>query len=159
MRSSLLPVLAFGLVLAACDATPQQPPIEAAEPAGHVVTVADAWIRLPAVSGRTASGYFTAEAGAMPETITNVTSPSPGRVEMHESMSSGGLSSMKEMEVAPFTADEPLVFEPGGKHLMLFSLDPTVKPGETLALTFTFSRARPVTVDAKVIAAGDPAPE
>lgn len=157
MRTSPIFVLAACLALAACDAP--KSPVTAAEPTEHVVTVADAWIRLPAVSGRPASGYFTAEAGAMPEEITNVTSPSPGRVEMHESMESGGMSSMKEIDVVPFTAGEPLVFEPGGKHLMLFSLDPSVKPGDTLALTFSFSRAQPVTVDARVIAAGDPAPE
>ena len=54
---------------------------------------------------------------------------------------------------------EPLVFAPGGKHLMLFSLDPTVNPGDTLALAFRFAEAPPLTVRAKVIAAGDPAPE
>jgi copper(I)-binding protein len=95
----------------------------------------------------------------MPEAIVNVTSPSPGRVEMHESMSSGGMSSMKQIETVPFDADDPLRFEPGGKHLMLFDLDPTVKAGDALALTFSFSRAPPVTVEAQVIAARDPAPE
>src|SRR3546814_13502358 len=95
----------------------------------------------------------------MPEARVNVTSPSPGRLEMHESMSDGGMSSRRQIETVPFEAGEPLMFEPGGKHLMLFSLDPTVKPGHTLALTFAFSRAQPVTVQAQVIAAGDPAPE
>ena len=157
MRPARLPVLAALLLLAACDAAPT--PVPATEPREHVVTVTDAWVRLSPIPGRPAAGYFTAEAAAMPETITNVTSPSPGRVEMHESMDSLGMSSMQELEIVDFEPGEPLVFEPGGKHLMLFSLDPTVKPGGTLALTLTFSRARPVTVEAKVIAAGDPPPE
>ena len=158
MRISLLALPALCVALAACDPAPPSA-TKAAEPTEHAVAVTNAWIRLPAVGERPASGYFTAAAGAMPEAIVNVTSPSPGRVEMHESMSSGGMSSMKQIETVPFDADEPLLFEPGGKHLMLFGLDPTVKAGDTLALTFSFSRAAPVTVEAQVIAAGDPAPE
>ncbi|HEY9552071.1 copper chaperone PCu(A)C [Allosphingosinicella sp.] len=158
MRILLLALPAICLALAACDPAPQSA-TRMAEPTEHAVSVTDAWIRLPAVGGRPASGYFTAAAGAMPEAIVNVTSPSPGRLEMHESMSDGGMSSMRQIETVPFEAGEPLMFEPGGKHLMLFSLDPTVKPGDTLALTFAFSRAQPVTVQAQVIAAGDPAPE
>jgi copper(I)-binding protein len=159
MRTILLPFLALAATLPGCDAAPKQAPVKAAEPSEHVVTVRDAWVRLPAVGGRPAAGYFTAEAGAMPEEITNVTSPAPGRVEMHESMSGGGMAAMKELETLAFEAGRPIAFEPGGKHLMLFDLDPTVKPGDTLAITFTFSRAKPVTVEARVIAAGDAAPE
>jgi copper(I)-binding protein len=123
------------------------------------VTVTDAWVRLSPVVNRPGSGYFTAEAQAMPEVLMNVTSPAPGRVEMHESMTSGGMASMHAIDNVPFEAGKPLRFEPGDKHLMLYNIDPTVKPGDTLALTFTFSRAQPVTVQARVIGAGDPAPE
>src|SRR3546814_4368771 len=108
MRILLLALPAICLALAACDPAPQSA-TRMAEPTEHAVSVTDAWIRLPAVGGRPASGYFTAAAGAMPEAIVNVTSPSPGRLEMHESMSDGGMSSMRQIETVPFEAGEPLM--------------------------------------------------
>ena len=155
MRFPTLPALAALLLLSACDPRSSPPP-----PAEPKVSITDAWVRLPAVRGRPGSGYFTATSTTIPEAITGVTSPAPGRVEMHESMAmAGGMTSMRAMESAPFTTGETLRFAPGGKHLMLFSLDPTVNPGDTLALAFRFAEAPPLTVRAKVIGAGDPAPE
>ena len=41
-------------------------------------------------------------------------------------------------------------FEPGAKHAMLFGVDPALKVGDRLSLTFTFEGAPPVTVEADV---------
>jgi periplasmic copper chaperone A len=139
MRVSLATMLAACLVLASCG--PQS---------GRQATVEDARITLPAVKGRPGAGYFTAEATALPEAIVAVTAPPPTRIEMHESMTSGTMASMQAIPTAAFASGEPLVFEPGGKHLMLFDIDPAVKPGDTLPLTFRFAKAPPVTVQAEV---------
>ncbi len=45
-------------------------------------------------------------------------------------------------------------FEPGGRHAMLFDIDPAVRAGDKIPLTFTFEPAPPVTVEAEVRAAG-----
>lgn len=144
MRITSLAALAAVLFLNGCEQKPQEP----------VVTVEEAWIRLPAVPGRPAAGYFTAEATSESESIVSVSTPN-GRIELHESMTHGGMSSMRPMASVDFERVEPLVFEPGGKHLMLFDLDPALKSGDTVALAFRFSKAPPVTVEAEVRAAGE----
>jgi periplasmic copper chaperone A len=143
MRVPAATMLAACLVLVSCG-----PPSE------PQVTVEDARIALPAVKGRPGAGYFKAEADSLPEAIVAVNALPPTRIEMHESMASGRMASMQAIPSAPFPSDEPLLFEPGGKHLMLFDIDPAVKPGDTLPLTFRFAKAPPVTVQAQVLGPG-----
>jgi copper(I)-binding protein len=134
----------LSLGLAGCGGSPSAPQ----------VNVEDARVTLPAVRGRPGAGYFTAEASALPEAIVAVTAPPPTRIEMHESMTSGSMASMKAIPSASFEAGKPLAFEPGGKHLMMFDIDPAVKPGDTLTLTFRFAKAPPATVQAEVLGPG-----
>jgi hypothetical protein len=134
----------LALGLAACGGTSSEPR----------VSISEARITLPAVKGRPGAGYFTAEADALPDAILAVTAPAPTRIEMHESMASGSMASMQAIASAPFGAGRSLKFEPGGKHLMVFSLDPSVRPGDTLQLTFRFAKAPPVTVAAEVLGPG-----
>jgi len=54
-----------------------------------------------------------------------------------------------------FSPDAPLAFAPGGRHAMLFDIDPTLRGGDTVPLVFTFDPAPPVTVEAEVRSAGD----
>ena len=57
--------------------------------------------------------------GALPQTVTAVTSPQYARVEMHATVVEGGIARMRglpELVVAPGTT---LRFEPGAMHLML----------------------------------------
>ena len=143
MRVPLATILPACLVLASCGSQ-----------SGPQVTIDEARITLPAVKGRPGAGYFTAEAAALPEAIVAVTAPPPTRIEMHESMTSGAMASMQAIPSAAFASGAPLVFEPGGKHLMLFDIDPAVKPGDTLPLTFRFANAPPVTVQAEVLGPG-----
>jgi len=140
MRVLAATMLPACLILASCGGGTSEPQ----------VTIEDARITLPAVKGRPGAGYFTAEAGAVPEAVVAVTAPPPTRIEMHESMASGSMTSMQPIPTAAFEAGRPLLFEPGGKHLMLFDIDPAVKPGDTLPLTFRFAKAPPVTVQAEV---------
>jgi periplasmic copper chaperone A len=144
MRVPLATIAAACLILASCEASESEPR----------VTVEEARVTLPAVEGRPGAAYFTAEAAALPEAIVAVTAPWPTRIEMHESMASGGMASMQPIPTAPFEAGKLLVFEPGGKHLMLFNLDPAVKPGDALPLTFRFAKAPPATVQAEVLGPG-----
>src|SRR3546814_12502294 len=68
------------------------------------------------------------------------------------------MSSMAPIETVPLPAKSTIVFAPGGKHVMLFGVNPSVKPGATIPLTLTFTGFPRIEVDAVVVAAGDPAP-
>jgi copper(I)-binding protein len=130
--------------LAACDA-------------GHsriCATPASPSVRLPAVPGRPAAGYFEILAGEGSGALLSVTSPRAARIEMHESMMSGSMSTMRP--IARATADEchAIAFAPGGRHLMLFDLDPAVRPGQEIELVFHFEHGEPRRLIARIEAAG-----
>jgi copper(I)-binding protein len=144
MKTGLLvPVLAL---VAACQPAPQQ------------VAVDRPWVRLSAVPTNPSAAYFTLKGGPKDETLTAVSAPAATRTEMHESMSKGGMTAMAELKLVAVRAGDSVAFAPGGKHVMLFGLKSDVKPRGTTPLTFTFASGRTITVDARVVGAGDSAP-
>ncbi len=120
--------------------------------AAAVARVTDAWVRLPAVPGRPAAAYFTLEAPRGTE-LTGVTSPL-ARVELHGMSMAGDVMRMDRLPEVK-VGDAPVRFAPGGKHLMLFALAPSVRAGGTLPLTFAFRDGTTTTVRAAVHAAGE----
>ena len=65
--------------------------------------------------------------------ITGVTSPNYGAVEMHETIVEDSVARMREIPVLEIADGETVVFERGGKHLML--MKPVGAPG-TITLNF-----------------------
>ena len=143
MKSALLLVPAI-LALPAC----QRP---------GDVTIGNAWIRLAAVPANPSAGYFTLKGGPKDATLTGVSTPAATRSEMHESMKSGAMMSMAPVTSVALPAGGQVAFAPGGKHVMLYSLK--AQAGGSVPLTFTFADGKTLTAEAKVIGAGDSAPE
>lgn len=141
MRKTV-PILAALLLATACNRGPSTE-----------VEVTNPVIRLPTVPGRPGAGYFMLEAPQDRVALTAVSTPAAGRVEMHETMASGSMSSMRP--VRRIELGRAVAFAPGGKHLMLFDVSPDLKAGDTADLTFQFEQGPPVTVSARVIGAGD----
>jgi hypothetical protein len=132
--------LAAALLLPGCqrDRTPR-------------VQASEVWVRLPAVKGEAAAGYFSLEANIEGMTLTGITSHQARRIEMHETTEGKtGVSRMKPMKTAEFPSRGALEFKPGGKHAMIFGLDPALKPGDKVTLTFAFDMTPPLNVDAEV---------
>jgi copper(I)-binding protein len=132
----------IGAALAACGSKPKEPR----------VTVEDAVVHLPAVKGRPGAAYFTLRTNNDPTKLVSVASPRIERVDLHDSVTTNGVSRMKKVEGLTFA--DALEFKPGGRHAMLFGLDAALKPGSTIPLSFTFEPAPPVTVQAKVVGPG-----
>ena len=133
------------LALAACNQGP--PPAPAVE-------VDDAMVMLPVVPGRPGAAYFTLRTNNDPTKIVSVTSPRIERIELHETREENGVSKMQPIADTTFPASGVMEFKPAGRHAMLFGLDPAVKAGDKIPLTFTFEPAPAVTVEAGVHAAG-----
>lgn len=110
---------------------------------------------LPAAPGRPGVAYFALPIVGDPGALVSVTSPRIGRIEMHESMTSGNMTSMRPLSRVAVTNGEDLIFESGGRHLMLFDIDPTLRPGEMATLTFNFERGNPTRLAAVVEAPGE----
>ena len=142
MRRLLLTALLSLAMLGACKKTP-------------VLAVDGAWVRLAATPKAPAAGYFSVHGGPTDDTLVAVTSSVVIRIEMHESMMSGNMSSMKPVQSVPVPAASTVNFAPGGKHLMLYYVNPGILPPRTLPLTFIFKSGERIIVDATVARAGD----
>ena len=121
--------------------------------------ISGAWVRLAAVDGRPAGAYFTIHGGPTDATLVSVRTDVAVRTELHESMATtNGAMKMDAIRQVAIPALGQVRFAPGGKHAMLFDVNPAVKPGGTITFVFTFADATRIEKDAQVIAAGDPAP-
>ncbi|MEO9131995.1 MAG: copper chaperone PCu(A)C [Sphingomonas sp.] len=123
-----------------------------------VIYVSNGYVRLSAVPNHPAVAYFTLHGGAADATLVDVTSEVAIRAELHESMQAGNMSSMKPLDHVALPAASKITFAPGGKHVMLYDVNPTIIPGRTMPLIFTFADGLRIQYDAQVIAAGTPAP-
>jgi copper(I)-binding protein len=130
----------------------------ACQPARQV-SIDRPWVRLSAVPTNPSAAYFTLKGGAKDETLTAVSALAAIRAEMHESMKGdSGMMAMAPLKLVVVRAGDRVTFAPGGKHVMLFGLKPEVKPGGKTPLTFTFASGQTITVQARVVGAGDSAP-
>ena len=120
----------------------------------------DAWVRLAAVPGRPAAGYFTLHGGAKPVALAALEVPGVPRVELHESrMTGNGMMAMDAVASVPVPASGTVKFAPTGYHAMLFGVPASVKPGATLTMRFRFQDGSAVEAPAKVVGAGEAGPE
>ena len=129
--------------------------------------VSGAWVRLPAVAGRPGAAYFTVRAGSENATLVAVAAKFAVRAEMHESMPDMSTTpppgaeppmTMRPLRDLTITANETAEFVPGGRHVMLYDIAPSVKPGEKAPITLSFANGKKIEVQAIIVAAGDPAP-
>ena len=145
LKCHVFAALAAAGLLGGCDRPP---------PDG-TVRVSHAWVRLPAAKSRPGGAYFRLEAGSEGTRLVGVSSPAVRWIELHETEMKDGTARMKRRKEVEFPSRGELVFEPGGLHAMLFGVDPKVKAGDRIPVTFSFNVAPPVTVEAEVRGAGD----
>jgi periplasmic copper chaperone A len=97
------------------------------------------------IDGRPTAGYLTIEnGGPTTETITAVSSPDFGRVELHDHVKEGAMMKMVKLETAEVAGNSQLQFSPGGKHLMLFDAKRELNNGDSVKITFTFTNSGPI---------------
>ncbi len=121
-----------------------------------VENVKDAVVQLPVVVGRPAAAYFTLIGGARDNRLMQISSPQVVKIELHESMKMGKMTTMVPIEGGVLVpAGGRVRFEPGGKHAMLIDINPKIGPGTTMKLNFSYASGRTIEVDAKVHMAGD----
>jgi copper(I)-binding protein len=117
--------------------------------------VDDAWVRLPAVSGRPGAAYFTVKGGTQATSLVAVSSPAAIRAEIHEMKHEGKMMTMASIRDVAIAAGAKVEFKSGGKHVMLYDLSPSVRAGGTIPLRLSFADGKTIEVNAAVRAAGD----
>lgn len=115
----------------------------AATPAfSESVTVEAPWARATPPGADTAAFYLTVKDKGAPDRLLSATSPIASKTELHMTMKQGEVMQMHALEhgieVAP---GRPVVFKPGGLHIMLMGLKRPLKQGESVPLTLVFEKA------------------
>lgn len=159
LSACVVAVLLLGLSVVAGQRVESAPASSGATTTPAALKVSDAWVRLPAVSGRPAGGYLTiANSRIGTDALIRVTSPHAGRIELHSMVSDQGVMRMRHEQRLEVPAAGSLLLAPGGRHLMLFDLAPEVRAGGRLPLTLYFESGAAIDVSADVREPGSSAP-
>jgi copper(I)-binding protein len=100
------------------------------------VTAKDAWVR-GTVPAQKSTGAFVTLTSSTDAKVVGVSSPIAKIVEIHESMTMGGVNHMHEIESMALPAGRAVQLKPGGHHVMLMGLAKPLKAGESVPLVFT----------------------
>ncbi|MET0270400.1 MAG: copper chaperone PCu(A)C, partial [Sphingomonas sp.] len=118
-----------------------------------------AWARLSPVPDRPGALYFTLTGTDAPDRLIAIESALVQRIELHESMGGmhgmGGMKPLAGVDVPPRGS---VLFQPGGRHAMLFGVDPAIRPGTAIPLRFRYASGKAAESEAKTVAAGQDAP-
>lgn len=135
-------------LLAGCSA--KEDTSEVAKKSGDL-EVSGGKLVLPAVSGNPGAAYFTLANGTK-NTVSLAAVAVEGAVkaEMHQTEG----NSMAPITTLNMGAGSSVTFGPGGKHVMAFGLRKSLKAGDSVKLTLTFSGGKNIVAPLAVEAAG-----
>ena len=125
-----------------------------ADPGTPDVRFDHVWARPTAAGATTGAVYFSVTATTRPDRLTGASSPVAATTELHQTINDNGVMKMRAVPSIDLIPGKPVVFNPGGYHVMLTGLKSALKPGDSFPPTLTFEHAPPVTVTAKVEATG-----
>ncbi|HVB63760.1 MAG TPA: copper chaperone PCu(A)C [Nitrolancea sp.] len=95
--------------------------------------------------------YFTIRNnGSAADQLLSASSAVASAVELHQSMLTNGISSMKSVSSVDVPAGGAVTFDPGNYHVMLIGLKRDLNVGDHFDLTLTFKQSGKVTVSVEV---------
>ena len=134
------------LVLAGCWA-----PAGGADFEPGALVVKEPWVRETIGGSSVTAAYLTiVNDGRAPDRLVGVASPAAGHAELHTHLMEGGMMKMREIKEVPVAAQDDTVFEPGGKHIMLFDVSSPLRQGDRVLLRLTFEKSGTLEVQAEV---------
>jgi periplasmic copper chaperone A len=115
------------------------------------IEIDDLWMRATAPGQSVGGGYLEIEnKGKEADRLLSVKSPIADSVEVHETRTENGVSSMRGTGPVTVPAGGEVKFAPGGYHLMFMKLKQPLKQDEEVAATLVFEHAGAVDVKFKV---------
>ncbi|MGE4322065.1 MAG: copper chaperone PCu(A)C [Sphingobium sp.] len=112
--------------------------------------VDQAYVRLSPNPDSPSAGYFVAHGGDSGAQLRGVLTDSALKVEMHETVSENGMTTMKPVDNVDVPAGQSVAFTPGGRHLMLWGVNQAAVDQGKITLTFLFSTGDRILVDAAI---------
>lgn len=142
------------ITLSSCGSQEQEVPADPEGVAG--LTVENARMVLPAVSGNPAAVYFdlSYEGDANP-TLSAVFVEGAEMAMMHEYGEKDFKVQMIEMEPLELTKGAKIAFEPGGRHVMAMNVSPELAAGGKTEVTLIMDSGDKTTVVADIAGAGE----
>ena len=129
---------------------------------GQIARAADYEVQNPYAFATTAlqkngAGFFTLEnTSAQDDKLLAVEGDIAEKIELHTHIMDGDKMVMRKVEEGyEVKADEPLVLEPMGHHIMLMGLKNPLELGAHFPLTLIFETHEPMTIDVQIVAPGD----
>jgi hypothetical protein len=128
-------------------------------PEGQISVVAP-WTRAQPTAGAVTGAYLTVcNRTAAPVRLVGAGAEIAAAIEIHEtSKDASGVVSMRRVGDLTIEPGEPLVLEPGGKHLMLLGLKTPISPGEVVSVDLRFQPETSLSAALAVRPTIDPAP-
>ncbi|MCH9816445.1 MAG: copper chaperone PCu(A)C [Actinomycetia bacterium] len=158
-RSMIVVAVAAGaLALAGCSSdtdTAAEETTSAAEAA--TLAVAEPWAKASEGPMSATFGVVTNDSDSA-ITIVSADTSASDRTELHETVQSDGVSTMREKDggftIAP---QESLTLEPGGNHIMIMDIKEPIEVGDDVTVTLNLAQGDPITftAQAKETAAGE----
>jgi copper(I)-binding protein len=121
------------------------------------VDVTAPWARATAPGTQTGAAYVTLAAPAG-DRLVGAETPVARTAEIHTHLMEGGIARMRQVDAVEVPAGRPVVFAPGGLHVMLVGLGRQLRRGETFPLTLVFEKAGRVTAQVRVEGPGAQGP-
>jgi copper(I)-binding protein len=132
----LAPALALAGVVWSAAAAPPAAPAAAA----HAVEIKDGWVRPTPPGLAVTAAYFTLKSRT-DDRLVGANSPLARRAELHATSVRAGVARMKPVPSLALKAGESVALAPGGVHLMLYGLENTLSPGQSVPLELRFEKA------------------
>jgi copper(I)-binding protein len=116
------------------------------------IEIDNVWVRATAPGQVNGGGYLEIENdGKTADRLLSVKADVAESVEMHETRTADGVSSMRGVDAVDIPAGGELKFTPGGHHVMFLKLKGPFKEGTEFPATLTFEKAGTVAVKFKVM--------
>lgn len=128
LRSSAFPRLFLSIFLAASSFCVQAQ-----------VTAKDAWVRATVPAQKT-TGAFMTLVSSEDVKVVGASSTAAAKVELHSSMSMGGVMQMHAMDSIALPTGKAVELKPGGMHVMLIGLKRQMKEGDRVPIALAIEK-------------------
>lgn len=154
LAAALATVATIGLSACGQNGSESQP---SAAPEGFPgIVVSDGRLVLPAVKGNPAALYFKVDYSGDDTAVIRAVDVEGAKSAMLHETTKGPNGEMQMHEILQLAVPkgQQLKFAPGGNHVMVMDLDPSLKAGGTTEVTLTFAGGDKTSFPAKVEAPG-----
>ena len=116
------------------------------------ITIQQAYVRAPLGGRDVTAGYFQLKMD-IDDRLIGAASPAVSSIEIHDHLEIDGRMAMRRQEFVKVKANETLVFEPGGLHLMFFGAEQLANT-EELSVNLFFASGREKNITFEVVSGG-----